>query len=278
MGAYQNNRAPRIERVRRAVQQLCDATADHEGAIAAFTRFDGLRGDGAGHAAATVALATLMGRQLGLPRRTLAQIAMVAALHSTRSDLHLGNDVDSADVVACNRRRGQVRTVLDVTSGSLASDTLQWLVGAGELTAATTPQGQGNVGALARFIAVPCAFHLLVAPPHGQRALSPDLAVAAILDAAGTRFDPVVARLFAAVLGLYPVGTTVRLSNGATGIVVSMPADPALADRPVVKITRAGTGAAVDALIDLSRASDVRIMGSVPVEEEIENPIHFLLA
>jgi HD-GYP domain-containing protein (c-di-GMP phosphodiesterase class II) len=277
MTAFEASRAPRIERVRRAVQQLCDAAADHEGAVAAFTRYEGLRGDGAGHAAATAALATLMARQLGVPRRVISQIAMAAALHATRSDLHLGCDVDAA-AAAQGRRQGQVKTALDVTRGALGSDALQWLVGAGELNEATTPGGYAKLGGLARFIAVPCAYHLLAAPPQGQRALSPDLAVAAILDGAGSRFDPVVARLFAAVVGLYPVGTTVRLSNGATGVVVSMPSDPACADRPVIKITRAGAGVAADALLDLSRAPDVRVTGAVPVEDEVDNPIHFLLA
>jgi HD-GYP domain-containing protein (c-di-GMP phosphodiesterase class II) len=278
MASFQAGRPPRIERVRRAVQQLCDAAADHEGAVAAFTRYEGLRGDGAGHATATAALATLMARQLGLPRRVVAQIAMAAALHATRSDLHLGCDAAAPAAAAQSRREGQVKTALDLTRGSLNGDALQWLVGAGELNDATTPNTHNKVGALARFIAVPCTYHLLAAPPHGQKALSPDLAVAAILDGAGTRFDPVIARLFAAVVGLYPVGTTVRLSNGATGVVVSMPADPACADRPVVKITRAGAGVAADALLDLSSAPDVRVTGAVPVEDEVDNPIHFLLA
>jgi HD-GYP domain-containing protein (c-di-GMP phosphodiesterase class II) len=279
MAAFGGGRAPRIERVRRAVQQLCDAAGDHEGAVAAFTRYEGLRGDGAGHATATAALAVLMARQLALPRRAVAQIAMAAALHATRPDHHLGCGADLDAVSAAQaRRQGQVKTAIDLTRGVLSADTLQWLVGAGELNEATTPGAHVRLSALARFVAVPCAYHLLTSPPPGQLALSPDLAVAAILDGAGSRFDPVVARLFAAVVGLYPVGTTVRLSNGATGIVVSMPADPAYADRPVIKVTRAGAGVAADALLDLSRVPDVRITGAVPVEDEVDNPIHFLLA
>jgi HD-GYP domain-containing protein (c-di-GMP phosphodiesterase class II) len=277
MGAFETGRPPRIEKVRRAVQQLCDAAADHEGAVAAFTRHEGLRGDGAGHSAATAALAVLMARQLGLPRRALAQVAMAAAVHTTRSGLHLGCDVDDPTVTLRSRRQGQVKTAIDLTRGPLNNDALQWLVGAGELNALSTPERQ-DAGALARFIAVPCAYHLLVAPPGDQQALAPDLAVAAILDGAGTSFDPVVARLFASVVGLYPVGSTVRLSNGATAVVVSMADDPSHADRPVVKIIRAGAGVAADALLDLSAVPDVHVIGTVPPEQEVENPIHYLLA
>jgi hypothetical protein len=276
--AFANGRAPRIERVRRAVQQLCDAANDQAGPIAAFTRYEGLRGDGGGHAAATAALTILMAQQLDLPRRAMSQVVMAAAVHATRADLHLGCGEEVDISVAQRRRQGQVKTVLDVSRGALGGDALQWLVAAGELSEANTPEAQRQLSAIARFISVPCAFHMMVAPPPGQKALSPDLAVAAILDGAGTRFDPIVARLFAAVVGLYPVGTTVRLTNGAIAVVVSMPTDAASADRPVVKITRGGDGVAEDALLDLSQTPDMRIAGAVPVEEERDNPIHFLLA
>jgi hypothetical protein len=275
--AYETGRPPRIERVRRAIQQLCDAANDHEGAVAAFTRYEGLRGDGAGHSAAVAALSILMARQLGLPRRVISQVAMAAAMHATRSSLHLGCDADTPELAAASRRSGRVKTALDVTRGPIGGDVLQWLVNVGEMDDPHGADGAQRAIAVARFVAVPCAFHLLVAPPPGQKALAPDLAVAAIQDGAGTRFDPVVAKLFVAVVGLYPVGTTVRLSNGATAVVVSMPTDLGAADRPVVKVIHAGDGMAADTLLDLSEAPAIHVTGSVPVEEEVENPLHFLL-
>jgi len=84
--------------------------------------------------------------------------------------------------------------------------------------------------------------------------------------------------LFVSVVGVYPVGSMLRLSNGATAVVVSLPSDPGSADRPVVKIVRAGDGTAADTLFDLSAAAGVHVLGSVPVDEMHENPLHFLLA
>jgi HD-GYP domain-containing protein (c-di-GMP phosphodiesterase class II) len=277
LAAHEAGRPPRVERVRRAVQQLCDAAEDHEGVVAAFTRYEALRGDGAAHAAAVAALSILMARRLGLPRRMISQIAMAATMHATRGALHLGCDAHDAAEAQRSRRVGQMKTAIDLSRGALGGDALQWLVCASELHDPFDVDAAQRATAIARFVAVPCAFHLLVMPPPGQKAVPPDVAVALLRDGAGTRFDPLVVRLFTAVVGLYPVGTTVRLSNGATAVVVSLAEDLGAAALPVVKVVRGGDGLA-DQLIDLSSAAGLHITGSVPVEEEAENPLHFLLS
>jgi HD-GYP domain-containing protein (c-di-GMP phosphodiesterase class II) len=277
LAGHEAGRPPRVERVRRAVQQLCDAAEGQEGVVAAFTRYEALRGDGAAHSAAVAALSILMARRLGLPRRMISQIAMAATMHATRGALHLGCNARDAVEAQHSRRQGQVKTVIDLSRGALGSDALQWLVCAAEMHDSYEADAAQRASAIARFIAVPCAFHLLVMPPPGQKAVPPDVAVALLRDGAGTRFEPPIVRLFTAAVGLYPVGTTVRLSNGATAVVVSLAGDLGAAARPVVKVVHGGDGLA-DQLIDLSSAAGLQITGSVPVEEEAENPLHFLLS
>ncbi len=300
--AFRRERVPRIERIRRAVHQLCDAAFEHPGLMAAFSRVDGLRGDGAGHAAATAALTALMARRLLLPRRVVAHVVMTATLHATRPELHLCAEHGPDDFAPHSgsrpsprhqsepdpfplsgvgdssnlRRQGQVKAVIDVSRGALGNDVLAWLVAAGELSESMSA-GEAGLGVLARFIAVPCAFHRMVAPPKGQRPLSPDMAVAAIVDGAGVTFDPAVARLFASVVGLYPVGTTVRLNNGALAVVVGLSPRASSGGLPVVKIIQEGPHSPVDTVLDLSTMGSLTITGAIAVEEEVENPLHFLL-
>ena len=71
-----------------------------------------------------------------------------------------------------------------------------------------------NPGALGRLIAVPCRFDLLTGGKPPRKALAPDQALRMIQDQAAVRFDPLVVRLFVQTVGLFPVGTTVRLSSG----------------------------------------------------------------
>jgi HD-GYP domain-containing protein (c-di-GMP phosphodiesterase class II) len=64
--------------------------------------------------------------------------------------------------------------------------------------------------------------------------------VRAIVEGSGTQFDPEVADAFLRVVAPFPAGTEVELTDGRTGIVVSVP-DEAL-DRPVVRVAEPGGG------------------------------------
>jgi HD-GYP domain-containing protein (c-di-GMP phosphodiesterase class II) len=75
--------------------------------------------------------------------------------------------------------------------------------------------------------------------------------VRAIIEGAGTLFDPEVSDAFCRVVAPFPAGTEVELTDGRTGIVSSVP-DGAL-DRPVVRVVeRDGSRAEVSLLDDTS--------------------------
>ncbi len=65
----------------------------------------------------------------------------------------------------------------------------------------------------------------------------------AIIEGSATLFDPDVVDAFCKVVAPFPAGTSVELTDGRKGIVVSVP-DQAL-DRPVVRIVD-GEGARVE--------------------------------
>jgi hypothetical protein len=55
-----------------------------------------------------------------------------------------------------------------------------------------------------------------------------------MMSQAGTKFDPVLLRLFANMIGVFPVGTLVNLKSGRLGVVVATTDDPHLSHRPTV--------------------------------------------
>jgi hypothetical protein len=57
-----------------------------------------------------------------------------------------------------------------------------------------------------------------------------------MLAGAGTRFDRVLLKVFVNTLGLYPVGTLVRLSTGEVGVVVYGGGEAQRATRPIVAL------------------------------------------
>ncbi len=65
--------------------------------------------------------------------------------------------------------------------------------------------------------------------------LSPDRALGYMFDRAGKDYDPVLIKVFINIMGVYPVGTLLRLDNGELALVVSSPSRD-FAKRPLVCI------------------------------------------
>lgn len=56
---------------------------------------------------------------------------------------------------------------------------------------------------------------------YRKSAMSPDRALGLILEGAGRDFDPILVKVFINILGVYPVGTLLRLDTGSMALVVS---------------------------------------------------------
>ncbi len=65
--------------------------------------------------------------------------------------------------------------------------------------------------------------------------LSPDRALGYMFDLAGKDFDPILMKVFINIMGIYPVGTLLKLDNGELALVVSSPSRD-FSKRPLVCI------------------------------------------
>jgi hypothetical protein len=72
--------------------------------------------------------------------------------------------------------------------------------------------------------------------------------VRTILEGAGTQFDPDIVEVFAALVAPFPAGSPVRLTDGRSGVVVSVP-DGHL-DRPRVRVLSGDGGPEEIALLE----------------------------
>jgi putative nucleotidyltransferase with HDIG domain len=85
-----------------------------------------------------------------------------------------------------------------------------------------------------------------------RRPLLPDRAMRQIVLAAGTRFDPVLAKVFLNLLGAYPVGSVLELSSGEIAIAYRPVEGAPL--RPLIKIVRDAAGNTIDpVLVELAK-------------------------
>jgi HD-GYP domain-containing protein (c-di-GMP phosphodiesterase class II) len=77
---------------------------------------------------------------------------------------------------------------------------------------------------------------------YRHAAMRRDEALARMLAESGSKFDPVLLKLFINMIGAYPIGTVVRLRSGRLGLVKAVPKDPRLCHRPVIAIIPDASG------------------------------------
>lgn len=275
VGLMKAKKQARLARVRRAIHGLADASLGHEGLLLALTRFDVFSGQVRFHLAATTAITILLCRKLHLSRVELSEACMAAAFHDVALDelppprdaqRDLSEELEALD-------RVPLRTILRMCEGALGGDALERVAVAYEHT--LYPKGPVGFGQL---IALPCVFDRLTRPTAPRKALLPDQALRLIVNQGGSRFDARLVQLFASVIGLYPVGSTVKLNTGEVAIVVEVPPEPSGFAKPRVKVVRSPKGPA-DYLVDLAAPGERRaILASMdPAELDLNVP-QFLLA
>ncbi len=92
-------------------------------------------------------------------------------------------------------------------------------------------------GFMSRIIHVADFYDAVTTPRIYNRCPMPPLeAMKFLVDHSGDRFDPVLVKVFAQMMGVYPVGTVVKLSTGEWGMVIERPSDVENLDRPVVAV------------------------------------------
>jgi HD-GYP domain-containing protein (c-di-GMP phosphodiesterase class II) len=95
--------------------------------------------------------------------------------------------------------------------------------------------------------------------PYRESALNRDEAVSLMLEKRGEEFDPVLLKVFANMVGIYPIGTLVALDNGELGIVVEINSEVAFILRPKVKLITDGAGNKIDGeIVDLTDTEPVK--------------------
>jgi len=112
---------------------------------------------------------------------------------------------------------------------------------------------QDKISLLGRIIMVADVYDALTSDRPYRNALFPSNAIEYVMGGGGTLFDPDIAKSFINIIAPYPVGTSVKLSNNKSGIVVKNYPDFCM--RPVIKILFHGDSLIEPYLIDLKNDS-----------------------
>jgi len=130
---------------------------------------------------------------------------------------------------------------------------------------------------LSKLVAVADCYDAITSNRSYRKALLPDRALKILIEGIGTQFDPSMLKVFAQMVGMFPVGTCVLLDSGDFGVVVK--ANPSELYRPVIRIAKSvGTISANQPIINLA-AQDIggkftcNIVRSIEPEEHGLDPL-----
>jgi len=114
----------------------------------------------------------------------------------------------------------------------------------------------GSLDIFSRIVRIADTFDAMTTErPYRNKVYSPYEAIRYLASQAGTKFDPILVKAFARAIGVFPIGTVLRLGTGEVGIVVrrsNLSGDP---NRPTMRVLLDSTGSptAESRLIDLGQ-------------------------
>jgi putative nucleotidyltransferase with HDIG domain len=204
------------------------------------------------HSLNVMILATAMGQELGLSDEELSSLGLSALLHDVGKAAFDVEDFSQAEAMMLMHPKVGAeilqRVALEDPAPLLvAYEHHMHFDGGGwpERDSDRIPHPYS------RMVAIANRYENLTNPADGVEALTPDKALIEVLREANTALDPFFVRLFAKTLGVFPIGSLVRLSDQSVGVVARQTEDPL---SPVVRIVYDTKGIEIDDPVDMELA------------------------
>lgn len=207
----------------------------------------------------------VLGNRLGLPEEGLSALGTAAMLHDVgKSAFDAGDMMQLEAMHTMHPKVGAdilQRVALDDPAPMLVAYEHHMHVDGGGF-----PERSADYVAhpYSRMVAIADRYENLTNAAPGRDALTPDRAIVQLLRETGSVLDPFFARLFASAMGVFPVGSMVRLSDQSVAVVVKPGEDPLA---PVVRIAYDPRGAEPEEPDDIDLAgSELNIVEVIAPE------------
>jgi putative nucleotidyltransferase with HDIG domain len=217
------------------------------------------------HALNTMIYAAALGNRMGLPPEGMESLALSALLHDIgKTAFDLDDPAQHDAMVRMHSETGaeilQRLALEDPSPMLVAYEHHMYADGSGH-----PARSPGYVPhPFSRMITIADRYENLCGGSSEMAKLTPDRGIVQILREAGPLLDPFLARLFASALGVFPVGSLVRLTDHSVGVVVRPGLDPFA---PVVRLSFDAEGNELAHRPDVDLAeTDARIVEVVAPE------------
>jgi HD-GYP domain-containing protein (c-di-GMP phosphodiesterase class II) len=241
-------KSPNIKKIKRVVQTLVDQILADDTSLLGLTTLRDYDEYTFVHSVNVCIFSVSLGRRLGLSKVQLYDLGMAALLHDigkARVPLEVLNKIDALSddewrmiaahpwlgVLALLQMRGQqelaYRAITVTYEHHMKID----------LTGYPRNIRSRDMSILSKIVAVADGFDAATSQRSYQSVpLSPSQVLQEMRDNPRRGMDPAIVKAFVAMLGIYPIGTLVRLDTLELAIVHQSNPDPELVSRPLVKI------------------------------------------
>ena len=178
------------------------------------------------HALNTTTLCMLVGQKAGLNEKELGDLAMAALAHDAGE-----SQIPPQILKNANRKpheedhfRQHVKHSVQfaLESGAFSHAALQTIADHHEtIDGSGWPKGKKDTSVSARILAIVDRYDTLCAPDVDHAPMMPAEALATMFRKEGNRYDPGLLSTLIRLLGVYPPGTVVHLSDGSLAMVVA---------------------------------------------------------
>ncbi|RKX69952.1 hypothetical protein DRP53_06595 [candidate division WOR-3 bacterium] len=276
-----------LGRVKRVIYTLVDSLFEDESVLLGLTAIKNFDDYTYNHSVNVSILALAVGNKLGLSKVALGRLGVAAIMHDigkTLLDRALINSPDGlTDQQWLEMKRhpifGMERIIelkkLDPTGVLAALVAIQHHINY-DLSGYPIAIPGDVLNLFSRLIRIVDSYDAMTtARPYQPIPYLPDLAIKALWRKRETSFDPLLLKLFIRTVGIYPIGTIVRLTSGEIGMVTGV--NISALDRPVVKVIIDADGNIVKERIRNLEREPIRVDRSIRPENLGINIADYLL-
>ncbi len=260
----QTGRAINFKQAKRVVQNMIDVAMEEDYFLLSLTSIKNHDEYTFNHSANVCVLSIGLGQKLGFPKLALEALGMGALLHDV-GKISIPTEVLNKpgklnDEEWHLMRRHPLLGVKSLLRTHAASDMLLRAVLIAfehhqrlDMSGYPAVEEKREQNLLSKIVAIADCYDALTTPRIYRRvALKPPEAFRIMVEDSGKAFDPTLLQIFICNVGLYPIGSLVKLTSGELGLVYAPNPQPQYVDRPLVKIIADPAGKLAMNIIDLT--------------------------
>jgi HD-GYP domain-containing protein (c-di-GMP phosphodiesterase class II) len=243
-----------VSKVKRIVQNMVDLLMEDESVILGMSTIRDYHDYTYTHSVNVAILSLCLGKRMGLSRLSLRRLGICGLVHDL-GKVEVPYEILNKAGKLTEKERGEiekhplgsVRQIIKLraSSGLKAKILLPPFEHHLKYDLSGYPRAYRKkpVSLFGRILAIADVYDAMTSPRvYRPKVISPDRTLGLMLKGAGKEFDPILLKVFVNMLGIYPMGTLLRLDTGEVGLVNGTPGESDRGRPPVLLLTSDGKG------------------------------------